>query len=250
MKAAMNFSKLFASLLSVSIFIISATAFADESLSPEVQALLIKARAGDVRAQFSVGSAYDWGRGAPRDGAQVKKWYLLAAEGGLAEAQNSLGSVLEAEKSYSEAFHWYQQAAAQGLALATNNLGQLYDTGRGVTQDRQKAFELYSKAGDQGDPLAMWNIATLYGSGALGEKDMMSACIWTLRSRRFASSNDRKLQARLVGRIEIVKNSISREQFASCERQGDAWAPHISPPSVDAQPGVPADLRHNAGESR
>ena len=250
MKTIMHFSKLFSSLLFASISIISATAIAEESLSPEVQALLIKARAGDVRAQFSVGSAYDWGRGAPRDGTQVKKWYLLAAEGGLAEAQNSLGSVLEAEKSYPEAFRWYQQAAAQGLAIATNNLGQLYDTGRGVTQDRRKAFELYAKASDQGDPLAMWNMATLYGSGALGEKDMMSACIWTLRSQRFASSNDKKSRARLIGRIEIVKNSISHEQFSSCERQGDAWVPHPSPQSVDALPSVPADTRQNAGEGR
>jgi hypothetical protein len=118
---------------------------AQDVLSPELNGVLAKAEAGDPLSQFRLGSAYDTGRGAPRDGKQAMRWYLAAAEQGYAEAQNSVGSGLQSEKRFAEALPWYERAAAQNHALATNNLAYLYDLGLGVVQDRQKAFTLYSR---------------------------------------------------------------------------------------------------------
>jgi len=123
---------------------------AEAALSPEVSGLLAKAQAGDSAAQFLVGAAFDRGQGAPQDSEAAKRWYLAAAEQGHADAQNSLGSALQEEKSFGEALGWYEKAAAHNHAHATNSLGYLYDLGLGVAQDRRRAFDLYSRAADLG----------------------------------------------------------------------------------------------------
>ena len=111
---------------------------ADPPPSPQVEALIAQADAGDIDAQFLVASAYDTGQGVQRNGVAATKYYRMAAERGHAEAQNSVGSGLQAEKRYAEALPWYERASAQGHALATNNLAYLYDLGLGVKQDRQR----------------------------------------------------------------------------------------------------------------
>jgi TPR repeat protein len=149
----------------------------------------------------------------------------MAAEHGHAEAQNSLGSGLQAEKRYEEALPWYEKASAQGHALATNNLAYLYDLGLGVQQDRRKGFELYSRAADLGWAEAMWNIANMYGAGQLGEKDMASACIWALRAREFAGPNDRRLLNYVNQAVPYLERSLSAAQLKSCKEQAKAWSP-------------------------
>jgi len=103
----MIYKKLFSlSLCSTLLMATSNVALADWFTSSEVKELIVKADAGDVDAQFRVGEAYDFGNGAPRDGEKAMKYYLMAAEQGLAEAQNSVGSGLQAEKRYSAALIW------------------------------------------------------------------------------------------------------------------------------------------------
>src|SRR5690606_33273065 len=110
--------------LTALLFLLSAQciAQADEPLSAGVEALMARARAGDAEAQFQVATAYDWGEGAPRDGAEALKWYELSASSGHAEAQNSMGSALQAEGKYEQALVWYERAAEQNHAIAMNNL--------------------------------------------------------------------------------------------------------------------------------
>src|SRR5713226_4650971 len=115
-----------------------------------VEDLKERAESGDPAAQWRLGSLYDTGQGVPRDGAETEKWYRRAADSGYADAQNSLGSIYQADHRYSDAVGWYQKAADQGHALALNNLAYLYDLGLGVTQDRRHAFELYMKAANRG----------------------------------------------------------------------------------------------------
>lgn len=200
---------------------------ADWFLSSETKQLVAAAEAGDAEAQYRVGSAYDSGTGAPRSRKKALKYYLMAAEQGHAEAQNSVGSGLQAEKRYAEALVWYERAAAQGHALATNNLGFLYDLGWGVAQDRQKGFELYSRAADLGWAESMWNIANMYGAGQLGEVDMISACIWTLRARRYADPQDRRLQAEITRIIPYLERTLSASDMAECNQQADDWVPQV-----------------------
>src|SRR5690349_13967026 len=165
-----------------------------ESPTPSTQELITRAEAGDAQAQLRLASAYETGQGVDRDAGEAEKWYRRAAESGLADAQNSVGSILQARGQYAEALPWYEKASNQGHAPATNNLAYLHDLGRGVPQDRRKGFELYSKAADLGWAEAMWNLANMYGAGQLGQPDLVAACTWIVRAQRFADPNHRALQ--------------------------------------------------------
>lgn len=218
-------NRLLISLCSTILLTFSNVAVADWFLSSETKALIVKAEAGDADAQFRVGGAYDTGKGAPHDEGEAMKWYRMAAERGNAEAQNSVGSLLQANRRYDEARPWYEKASAQGHASATNNLAYLYDLGLGVTQDRRKGFELYSRAADLGWAEAMWNISNMYGAGELGEKDMVSACIWAMRALNFSTPQQRGLQSMLGRVIPQLERLLSPEQMASCDRQSESWVP-------------------------
>lgn len=212
-------------------------AIADWFLSSETKALVAKADAGDINAQFSVGSAYDTGKGAPRSAENAMKYYLMAAERGHVEAQNSVGSGLQAEKRYSEALPWYERASAQGHALATNNLAYLYDLGLGVKQDRQKGFELYTRAADLGWAEAMWNIANIYGAGQLGKSDLVMACVWTVRARKFAAPTENQLIAHTARVMPQLERMLSPDQLVTCKQQGGSWSPQVASTKSGVQPG-------------
>jgi TPR repeat protein len=78
-------------------------------------ALLAKAKAGDASAQYSLGYAYENGKGAPQDYAQAVEWYEKAALQGYAAAQGALGLMYERNEGipqdYGEAYFWLDLAA-------------------------------------------------------------------------------------------------------------------------------------------
>lgn len=198
---------------------------ADWFTSAETKELITKADAGDIEAQFRVGSIYDTGNGAPSSRDKAEKYYRMAAEQGHAEAQNSLGSGLQAEKKYTEAKLWYERAAAQNHPLAINSLAYLYDLGLGVPQDRAKGLELYSHAADLGWAEAMWNIANMYGAGQLGKIDMVMACVWIVRAQRFDGNQNPRLSAHLARVLPQLGKSLSSEEWTACQQQGNSWSP-------------------------
>jgi TPR repeat protein len=221
----MPHKKLCALLFSIVFMAVSNITYADWFTSDEITELITKADAGDVDAQFRVGTAYDFGNGAPHDGEKAMKYYLMAAKQGLAEAQNSVGSGLQAEKRYAEAMSWYERAAAQSHPLATNSLAYLYDLGLGVPQNRTKGFELYSRAADLGWAEAMWNLANMYGSGQIGKTDMVMACVWVVRAQRFAPSGDPQLTANIARTLPRLGKTLSSEDWGTCQQQGNSWTP-------------------------
>ena len=193
--------------------------------TPKFNELLAKAQAGDVPAQFVVGSMYDTGLEAPKDSGEAMRWYQRAAEAGHAEAQNSLGSMLQAEKRYGEALTWYQRAADQKNAQAANNLGYLYDLGLGVAQDRNQAAKLYLASANLGWAEAMWNLANMYGAGQLGAVDLVTACAWSVRARRYADPTQKALLSRVDQVLPRLEQMLSRVQFEECRHRGDGWSP-------------------------
>jgi len=186
---------------------------------------LAKAEAGDVSAQFAVGFMYDTGLEVRKDSNEAKRWYTRAAEAGHAGAQNSLGSMLQADKRYVEALTWYQRGAAQGNAQATSNLAYLYDLGLGVAQDRKEAARLYEVSANLGWAEAMWNLANMYGAGQLGAVDLVTACAWTVRARRYANPTQVTLISRVDQVLPKVERTLSRAQYEECRQQGEGWVP-------------------------
>ncbi|QJW85102.1 sel1 repeat family protein [Ramlibacter terrae] len=154
------------------------------------------------------------------------RWYQAAAEQGHAEAQNSVGSGLQAAKKFAEARPRYEKAAAQNHAPATNNPAYLHDLGLGVAQDRQKAFALYTRAADLGWAEAMWNLANMYGAGQLGQPpDPQMACVWTLRAAKHARPQERQLLTYTGRATAMLERRFTSEQMKTCRDQALAWAP-------------------------
>jgi TPR repeat protein len=213
------------------LLILSTHCFAqsNDSLSPEVEALLQRANAGEPEAQFLLATAYDWGDGAPRNGAEALRWYESAANSGHSEAQNSMGSALQAAGRYDEAFLWYERAAKQNHALAINNLADLYNLGRGVSQDRSRAYELFLRSAELGWDEAMWNIANLHGAGNIGEKeDFLMACIWATRAISHTQRGSAVFHRATRG-LSYAESKLRRKERAECRHKAREWSPTLRP---------------------
>jgi len=65
------------------------------------------------------------------------------------------------DKDYVKAFKYYKIAADQGLIEAQNKLGKFYENGYGITKDYCKALEYYKLASDQGNEDAENNLKRL-----------------------------------------------------------------------------------------
>ena len=61
-----------------------------ESQTPEIDALRVRAEAGDAGAQNDVGLNYSIGLGVPEDDAEAVRWFRLAAEQGDVTARCAL----------------------------------------------------------------------------------------------------------------------------------------------------------------
>jgi TPR repeat protein len=135
-------------------------------------------------AKYLLAEAYAHGSGVPRSEEEAAKWYLEAAQAGIADAQDWLGLFyrlgIGVPKDRAEAIKWYQRAAQQNyhLGLAHKSLGKLYDEGDGSRHEYEHAFEWYLKGAQQGFPgfpLAV-SIRSAFGLGT--PQDLKEAVRW------------------------------------------------------------------------
>ncbi|MDR3089005.1 MAG: trypsin-like peptidase domain-containing protein [Desulfobulbaceae bacterium] len=88
------------------------------------------------------------------DCTKRKEGLLRAAEQGLPQAQNKLGTMYKEgtclSRDYGEAVKWYRQAAEQGSGEGQFNLGAMYKYGLGVEQSDTEARRWYEQAGKNG----------------------------------------------------------------------------------------------------
>ena len=119
-----------------------------QAQTPEIDALRVRAEAGDAEALYNLGLMYAIGRGVPQDDAEAARWYRLAADQGYASAQHHLGTMYDTgttvPQDYAEAVRWYRLAADQGDATAQLSLGDRYANGEGVSQDDVQAHMWYN----------------------------------------------------------------------------------------------------------
>ena len=142
-------------LLVVVVIFLSASPAVHAAVSTELAAVKDKAEAGDAEAQFTLATIFDLGVDVPKNYAESGKWYLKAANQGLAEAQFKLGVRYfeygkQAKENYTTAFSWFYKAANQGIAAAQYNVGLMYQLGRGVPTNRVEGYKWYNIAAAQG----------------------------------------------------------------------------------------------------
>ena len=90
----------------------------------ELTDLQLRAENGDARAQYELGLRCETGEGAARDPAAAAKWFLQAADSGLAEAQLKAGLISHRRglgrangapnEAMIEAYKWFKLAAMHG----------------------------------------------------------------------------------------------------------------------------------------
>lgn len=149
-------------------------------------ATLALARAGNPVAMIAVARTYEGGVAAPKNEAEARRWYLMAAERGVTDAMDRLG-VFYAEgiggpKNSAKALYWSDRAwrsapefypdrypmggrmAADRVAIfrdlqararrsdpeAMFYLGRMVEHGQGTPENPVKAAEWYRKAADKG----------------------------------------------------------------------------------------------------
>lgn len=113
----------------------------------------IAALRGDMYSQNGLGLLYDEGvKGIVKSEYVSRKWFILAANQGLAQAQFNLAHLYAngdpdgLYRDAKEAVYWYIKAARQGHGPAQNNLGVAYGVGKGVLKDDIRAYMWYNLA--------------------------------------------------------------------------------------------------------
>ena len=140
-------------LLALSLFSVALLGVADTSdyiWNQQFEKKMIKAEAGDLKAQYDVGNMYLKGQGTALDAKEAFKWFKKAAEEGYARAQYKLGYLYHrgegVRQSHSKGFKWVNKAARQSYKPAMYYVGKLYAAGEGVEKDIKKAIEWQKKS--------------------------------------------------------------------------------------------------------
>lgn len=99
-------------------------AYARGDFNAARQEIRERAEAGDIQAQYNLGTLYARGEGVSRDLVQAVSWLRKAAAQGHAQAQANLGLLLlntaRTKAEWLEAKRWLRQASAQDSHYARN----------------------------------------------------------------------------------------------------------------------------------
>ena len=103
--------------VTVAVLVALALCVPVQAQTPEIDALRVRAEAGDAIAQYNLGFMYANGEGVPQDHAEAARWYRLAGDQGIARAQSNLGLLYEngegVPQDYVQAHMWTNLAVAQ-----------------------------------------------------------------------------------------------------------------------------------------
>ncbi len=142
----------------------------------------IAAEVGIAEAQSLLGHAIMDGAGVPQNRQEGMRWVLKAAENGWVAAQNTSAYSYYigdgVEQDYRESARWYRASAEQGNAYGENGLALMYRDGLGVRQDHFEAFRWFEKAAQQGYSDGQLNLGYSYEVGNGVTVNYQEAVFW------------------------------------------------------------------------
>lgn len=100
------------------------------------------AKAGNSRAQLTVGYLYDTGEGVGRSRLQAMSWYRRAVRQGEAAAATNIATIYRDEGRLRLAIRWFDKAAGLGDGDALLEMAKLY---AGPLEEPAKARRLLSR---------------------------------------------------------------------------------------------------------
>ena len=195
---------------------------ADAAEDPDVEAALaaarVKAAAGDVVAQFSLGAILYY---SGQDPEQAIEWFRKAAAQQYAAAEFQMGQLYDFGLGLSqddrEALAWYRKAAEHGNPAAQRAVGIFNQKGKGVAPDVAEAARWYLRGAEGDDIRAQYLLAELYFNGNGLPRDYNAAYFWySLAAGQAPLPDNRK------GLLELRNIAAARmtpEQVAEAERR-------------------------------
>ena len=198
------------------------------STDPDVERAFAAARAraaaGDVVAQFSLGSFLYYGSD---DTAQGVEWIRRAAARQYGPAEFQLGQIYDfgfgVTQSDRDAIEWYRKAAAHGSAAAARAVGECYRKGRGVPADAAEAARWLRLAADGDDLRAQYQLGQMYFDGTGVPRDYASAYLWlSIAAGQTPLEDNRKglLELRNIAAARMTPAAV-----AAAARRVAAWKP-------------------------
>jgi uncharacterized protein len=197
---------------------------APDEVAEALARVRIKAAAGDVVAQFSLGALLYYGS---VDTQQAIDWFRKAAAQSYAPAELQMGQLYDFGFGVSqddvEALAWYRKAAEHGSAAAQRAVGDFYRKGRGVAADAAEAARWYRRGADGDDLRAQYELGQMYFTGTGVARDYTSAYIWyslAAGQTPLADNRDGLLELR-----NIAAARMTPEEVADAARHVAAWKP-------------------------
>ena len=115
---------------------------------------LLKAEAGNARAQYDVGNMYLKGQGTVTDRRKAHEWISKAAKSGYQKAEFKLGLMflqgMGTATNFEKAEKWLRKSANKGYGPAQYYLAGMYRDGQHVSKNYDKALSWLKKARDGG----------------------------------------------------------------------------------------------------
>jgi hypothetical protein len=215
--------------VSVTAFVMTASLHpAALQQAPDVERALVEARgraaAGDVLAQYSLGSVLYYGTAETAEGVA---WIRRAAEQGYVPAEFLMGQLCDfgfgVAQDDAQALGWYRKAADRGSAAAQRAVGDFYKNGRGVAADMVEASHWYRRGAEGDDLRAQYQLGQMYFDGTGVARDYGSAYVWfTIAAGQTPLIDNRK---QLIELRNIAAVRMTPAQLADAKRRVSAWKP-------------------------
>jgi len=199
-------------------------AHAQPDVDAAVAAVRVKATAGDVIAQFSLGAMLYYGAD---DMPQAILWLRKAADQQYAPAEFQMGQLYDfgfgVTPSDRQALAWYRLAAQHGSGAGQRAVGEFYQKGRGIPANPSEAARWYRRAADADDVRAQYLLGEMYFTGTGVPQDYPSAYLWySLAASQAPLVDNRK------GLLELRNIAAARmtpDQVAAAARRVATWKP-------------------------
>jgi len=135
------------------LLLVPVSVFADTSdyiWNEQFNKKIIKAEAGNARAQYDVGNMYLKGQGTVTDRRKALEWIGKSAQSGYRKAEFKLGLMylrgMGTSEDSAKAEKWLRIAADKGYGPAQFYLAEMYRDGKYVTRNYNKALSWLKKA--------------------------------------------------------------------------------------------------------
>jgi uncharacterized protein len=181
------------------------------------------AEKGSSKAQLNLGKMLLEGAdgGAEETRREGLSWIIRAAEAKLPEAALTYGNILYfgdhgVEKDSVKAAHYFGVAADQGLAEAQNFLGMMREMGLGLPVDEAMAKEWFRKAADQGNPKAQANLGRLLNPLSDQKQVREEALFWLVISANAGEVTAQKS-------LEDALPGLKEGELATARKRAAAW---------------------------